>query len=116
MRPNQIVGCLLKAAGRAGKVVTVCVYTQNGMESLTGGLYAKARDAFESGNTIVELDQMTDPGNPVLVVEKGNKILRMPVNKSFAYVNDELAALGGVVLCNGRNIYVPQRTVDLLSE
>lgn len=84
------------------------------LSSTTGKLFVKARTAFESKGATVEYDTTTDSKNPVLIVKKGDKVIKLPINKNVAYINDVPTVLDGVTLFNGINIYVPQSAVDLV--
>ncbi len=84
------------------------------LEAATERLFVNARDAFETKGATVAFDNKTDAKNPVLVVKKGSKEIKMPVNKNIAYVNGSPVTLEGVVVFNGITTYVPQSAVDLI--
>lgn len=96
----------------------IAVYMEKAMgldlSAATDKLFLKARDAFEAKGATVAFDNKTDPKNPVLVVKKGSKEIKMPVNKNIAYVNGLPVTLDGVVVFNGITTYVPQSAVDLM--
>ncbi len=124
--------------GHTGEDVTLYVHAPKGIDLLTGTaentdiatymekamgvdlsratekLFVKARIAFESKGATVEYDNTTDVKNPVLIVKKDGKTIKLPINKNIAYVNDVETKLDGVVLFNGISIYVPQSAVDLI--
>ena len=126
--------------GHTGEDVTLYVYAPKGVDQLTGTventdiakymekamgldlaetteyLYVKARTAYEAKGASVEYDNKTDTKNPILIVQKGDTTIKMPINKNIAYVNDEPVMLKGIVLFNGMNAFVPQGAVDLLAE
>ncbi len=125
--------------GHTGEDVTLYVYAPAGVDQLTGtventdiaaymeksmgldlskttdDLFVKARTAFEAKGSVVEFDNKTDSKNPVLIVKKDDVVVKLPINKNIAYVNEEPFTLDGVVIFNGINIYVPQSAVDLIS-
>ena len=80
----------------------------------TQKLFVNAKTAFEAKGAAAELDDKTDSKNPVLIVKKGSQIIKLPINKNIAYVNNSETVLDGVVVYNGINTYVPQSAVDLL--
>ena len=126
--------------GHTGEDVTLYVYAPKGLDQLTGTventdiavymekamgldlskttkkLFVNAKTAFEAKGATVDFDDKTDSKNPVLIVTKGDKVIKLPINKNIAYVNDAQTALDGVVIYNGINTYVPQSAVDLLSK
>ncbi len=126
--------------GHTGEDVTLYVYAPKGIDPLTGTventdiakymergmgldldettehLFVKARAAYEAKGATVVYDNKTDSKNPVLVVQKGDTTIKMPINKNIAYVNDEPVKLNGIVLFNGMNAFVPQEAADLLSD
>lgn len=125
--------------GHTGEDVALYVYAPEGVDQLTGtventdiavymekamgldlskttdALFVKARTAFESKGATVEYDNKTDSKNPVLIVKKDDVVVKMPINKNIAYVNDVPTTLDGVVIFNGISIYVPQSAIDLIS-
>ena len=89
----------------------------------TYALFVPAAVAFTATGGEVVVDA-TDPQNPILVVKKGLKTLRLPVNKSVAEIDGRLVELGGVVVCTapvaGRQLadvkfwFVPRKAAELL--
>ena len=126
--------------GHTGEDVTLYVYAPKGLNQLTGtventdiaaymekamgldlektteSLFVEASKAFKAKGAAVEFDDKTDAKNPVLIVTKGNKTIKMPMNKNIAYVNDVPTTLDGVIVYNGINVYVPKTAVELLSK
>lgn len=123
--------------GHTGEDVTLYVYAPANLSQLTGTventdiakymeyamgldlsattekLFIKSRPAFEAKGATVTFDN-SDINNPVLIVEKNNVKIEMPVNKNIAFVNGTVVELDGVVVYNGINTYVPQSAVDLI--
>lgn len=89
--------------------VTLYVYATNGSDIPTG-------KAYEAKCAAVEYDNKTDSNNPVLIAQKDGSMIRMPVYRNIAYVNDEPVRLNGIVLFSGMNAFIPQKAADLLSE
>lgn len=83
------------------------------LPNLSAKLFVPAKAAFEAKGAEVELDQ-TDKANPVIVVTKGSDTLKMPVDKNIAIYNGKPLELYGLVLNNGKTLYVPQQAVDLI--
>ena len=126
--------------GHTGEDVTLYVYAPKGLNQLTGtventdiaaymekamgldlektteSLFVEASKAFKAKGAAVEFDDKTDAKNPVLIVTKGNKTIKMPMNKNIAYVNDVATTLDGVIVYNGINVFVPKNAVELLSK
>ncbi|HYE82532.1 MAG TPA: alkaline phosphatase [Clostridia bacterium] len=124
--------------GHTGEDVVLYTYAPEGVDLLTGTventdiavymekamgldlsaasekLFVDAKTAFEAKGAAVVFDNKTDANNPVLVVKKGGKEIKMPVNKNIAYVDGSPVALDGVVVYNGISVYVPQAAVELL--
>lgn len=76
-------------------------------------LFVPARTAFEAVGATVSFEQQ-DAHNPVLVAVKGDKTLRLPVNKNTALLNGATVELPGVTVFNGISVYVSQQAVDIL--
>lgn len=124
--------------GHTGEDVVLYVYAPKGVDQLTGTventdiakymekamgldlnkttekLFLRARNAFEEKGATIEFDNKTDPKNPVLIVKKDSVVVKLPINKNIAYVNDAPATLDGVTVFNGSGVYVPQSAVDLI--
>jgi|LFRM01.1.fsa_nt_gb alkaline phosphatase len=84
------------------------------LEETTKKLFVPARAAFEAQGARVEWDT-TDPSNPVVVVTRGNSILKFPVNKNLAEINGKLVKMNGLTVYNGVTTFVPQEALDLLN-
>ena len=84
------------------------------LDKATEKLFVKARSAFEAKGAAVEFDNKTDPKNPVLIVKKDDVVVKLPINKNIAYVNDAPISLDGVVVFNGLGVYAPQSAIDLI--
>ena len=83
------------------------------LEDTTSRLFVPAQSAFEQNGAQVSIDD-SDSQNPVFVAEKDGKILRLPINKNLAFLNDDEIKLDGLVVDNGITTFVPQYAVDLL--
>jgi alkaline phosphatase len=91
----------------------------------TRELFVPAAAAFAAVGGEVVVDA-ADPQNPVLVVKKGLKTLRLPVNKSVAEIDGRVVELGGVVVCTApvgsRQLgditfwFVPRKAAELLKQ
>jgi hypothetical protein len=89
--------------------ITLFVYS-----SYEGQPYLKARSVHEAEGAEVGYEDIKSTGNPLLVVQKGDITIKMPINRNIAYVNDEPYLLNGLVLASGMNAFVPQEAVNLL--
>ncbi len=87
------------------------------LNTVTRKQFQLAAIQFAQKGAIARTD-FSAPGNPVLVVKKGNDELRFAQNQSIALVNGREAQLSGVVLftglAGGENWYVPQDAVALV--
>jgi alkaline phosphatase len=89
----------------------------------TRELFVPAAAGFASAGATTVVDA-ADPQNPVLVVNKELKTLRLPVNKCVAELDGRTVELGGVVVCTapvaGRQQtdptfwFVPRKAIELL--
>ncbi len=79
----------------------------------TERLFQEASAAFQARGAAVREDE-SDPNNPVLVVRKGSREIRLPQNKSYALVGGKSIPLEGVTVFNGEHWYVGQGAVDLI--
>lgn len=70
------------------------------LKSTTDRLFVKAYDVFTKKKAEVAVDTK-DVENPTLIVTKGEKVIRFPVNKNIAIVNGEVIELPGVVVYTG---------------
>jgi len=68
------------------------------LDRLGAQLFLPALDAFARLGAAVTIDG-TVPANPVLVVKKGSKTIRFPVNQNIAYLADRPVQLEGIVVC-----------------
>lgn len=122
--------------GHTGGDVTLYVYAPEGISQLTGTpensdiarymekafqtdlkqvterLFVRAKDAFAQKGAEVVLDE-SDAMNPQLVVTKGDKELRLTINRNLALLNGQETLLEGVVVNSGE-VFVPQMAVDLM--
>ncbi len=83
------------------------------LDEATAELFVKARAAFEAKGAIVEWDN-SDIKNPVVIVTKGEDILKLPVYKNIAELNGVVIRMNGLTIFNGICTYVPQEAVDLI--
>jgi len=69
--------------------------------------------AFESKGATVWIDR-SDEANPVFTAQKGESVLRLPINKNLAFLNGKRVGLNGLVTeINGR-VWVPRDAVALI--
>ncbi|WP_300001420.1 alkaline phosphatase [uncultured Cedecea sp.] len=81
------------------------------LEQTTNRLFLDADTEFKAkGATVTE--DVTDAENPVLVVKKGDQTLKIPRNKSIAWLNDKEVVSEGVNVYNGSRWFVSQSLVD----
>jgi len=81
------------------------------LEQATNRLFLDANAEFTAkGATVTE--DVADAENPVLVVKKGNQTLKIPRNKSIAWLNDKEVISEGVNVYNGSRWFVSQSIVD----
>ncbi|MCX7765122.1 MAG: alkaline phosphatase, partial [Candidatus Sumerlaeia bacterium] len=83
------------------------------LEDTTRKLFVPAESAYKARGAEMTIDNQ-DANNPVIVVKKGDSILKMPLFKNEAYLNDKYIELPGLVLSNGKSYFVPQMAVDLI--
>ena len=83
------------------------------LETTTQKLFVQARSGFEAKGATVTWDA-TDAKNPLIVAQKGNTTVKIPVNKNYALVNGQKVVLDGVSVFNGISSYVPQSAIDLI--
>lgn len=79
----------------------------------TARLFQDAESMFAKKGATVATDK-SDPENPVLVVTKGDQVLRIPRNKNYAYLNGMAVNSDGVAVYNGTKWYVAKNLVDLV--
>lgn len=83
------------------------------LDEVTKKLFISAKKAFELKKATYTLDD-TDKTNLVVVITKGNNILKMPVNKNIAILNGKTIKLKGVVVYNSIEAYVPEDAIALI--
>jgi alkaline phosphatase len=83
------------------------------LDATTARLFQDAVAVFTTKGAQVDVDT-ADAENPVLVVKKGDQTLRMPRNKSLAWLNDQEVDSDGVTVFNGTRWFVAQNLVDLV--
>ena len=79
----------------------------------TSELFQDANSMFAKKVAKVATDT-TDPENAVLVVTKGDQVLRVPRNKSYAYLNGRAVTSDGVAVYNGTKWYIARNLLDLI--
>ncbi|WP_180127129.1 alkaline phosphatase [Rhodoferax sp. BLA1] len=83
------------------------------LDQTTSKLFLDAAAAFGAKGAQVDVDN-SDTENPVLVVKKGEHTLRMPRNKSVAWLNDKEVNSDGVTVFNGSRWFVARNLVNLV--
>lgn len=83
------------------------------LEQATNRLFLDANAEFKAKGATVNED-VSDAENPLLVVKKGNQTLKIPRNKSIAWLNDKEVISEGVNVYNGSRWFVSQSLVDLI--
>jgi len=81
------------------------------LEQATNRLFLDANAEFTAKGATVSED-VADAENPVLVVKKGSQTLKIPRNKSIAWLNDKEIISEGVNVYNGSRWFVSQSLVD----
>lgn len=81
------------------------------LQHATERLFLDAKAEFKAKGASVKED-LADLENPVLVVEKGEQVLRIPRNKSIAWLNDKEVISDGVTVYNGSRWFVSKSLVD----
>jgi alkaline phosphatase len=76
-------------------------------------LYLSALKAFAEKGAKTTIEE-TSPGNLVLVVRKGEQILRLPANKNQADLNGKTVLLRTLIVYNGKTFFVPRAVLDLI--
>jgi len=79
----------------------------------TSRLFQDAASMFAKKGATVSMDT-TGPENSVLVVTKGDQMLRVSRNKSYAYLNGRAVASNGVTVYNGTKWYIAKNLIDLI--
>lgn len=70
------------------------------LNDTTERLFVKAKDVFDKNGAKITVDTK-NMQNPVLVVSKGEKVVRFPANKDLAIVNGKIVKLPAVVVYTG---------------
>ncbi len=83
------------------------------LSKATAQLFQDAESMFTKKGATVTTDK-SDAENPVLVVAKGDQVLRIPRNKNYAYLNGMAVNSDGVAVYNGTKWYVAKNLIDLL--
>ena len=83
------------------------------LDATTTRLFQDGAVAFAAKGAQVDVDN-ADAENPVLVVKKGAQTLRIPRNKSVAWLNDKEVNSDGVTVFNGNRWFVAKNLVDLI--
>lgn len=83
------------------------------LDATTERLFQDAVVTF--ANKGAELNEdFSDAENPVLVIKKGSQTLRIPRNKSIAWLNDKEVHSDGVTVYNGSRWFVAQNLISLI--
>ncbi|MGG3889471.1 alkaline phosphatase [Metabacillus fastidiosus] len=85
------------------------------LKKVSEELFVEAEGAFKKENATVKIDE-TDKYNPVLVVNKGNKIAKFPVNKNIMIADGKETKLKSVVVQSKDKFYIPEEAVKLFSK
>ncbi|MHB9153325.1 MAG: alkaline phosphatase [Spirochaetales bacterium] len=83
------------------------------LSAATSALFQDAASMFAKKGASISVDK-SDPENPVLVVAKGGQTLRVPRNKSIAYLNGVMVNSDGVAVFNGSKWYIAKNLIDLI--
>ncbi|WP_273804975.1 alkaline phosphatase [Providencia rettgeri] len=81
------------------------------LQQATEQLFLDANAEFSAKGATVSED-LADAENPVLVVTKGAQTLRIPRNKSVAWLNDNEVISDGVNVYNGSRWFVSKSLID----
>lgn len=81
------------------------------LQQATEQLFLDANAEFSAKGATVSED-LSDAENPVLVVTKGAQTLRIPRNKSVAWLNDNEVTSDGVNVYNGSRWFVSKSLID----
>lgn len=81
------------------------------LQQATKQLFLDANAEFSAKGATVSED-LADAENPVLVVTKGAQTLRIPRNKSIAWLNDNEVISDGVNVYNGSRCFVSKSLID----
>ena len=83
------------------------------LDAATARLFQDGAAAFTAKGAQVDVD-LNDAENPVLVVTKGQQTLRIPRNKSVAWLNDKEVNSDGVTVFNGSRWFVSRNLLNLI--
>lgn len=83
------------------------------LDATTARLFEDGVVAFANKGARVDED-FSDAENPVLVISKGSQNLRIPRNKSIAWLNDKEVQSDGVTVYNGNRWFVARNLVQLI--
>ncbi|HWR11221.1 MAG TPA: alkaline phosphatase [Rectinemataceae bacterium] len=83
------------------------------LAAATSRLFLDANAMFAKKGASVSVDA-SDKENPVLVVAKGGQTLRIPRNKSVAYLDGATVNSEGVAIFNGSTWFVSRSLIDLI--
>ena len=83
------------------------------LAATTSRLFRDAVSMFTKKGASVSVDK-SDPENPVLAVTKGDQTLRIPRNKSVAYLNGVAVDSDGVAVFNGTKWFIAENLIDLI--
>lgn len=79
----------------------------------TSRLFEDAESMFTKKGATLTTDK-SDSENPVLVVTKGDQVLRVPRNKSYTYLNGKAVNSDGVAVYNGTKWYIAKNLIDMI--
>jgi alkaline phosphatase len=82
--------------------------------NLNSRLFVEASSAFRDGRVSVD---MSDRENPVVVIERGAKTAKLPVNKNLLLMDGKTIPLEGVVVYapDTKKAYIPLQAVHLIT-
>jgi alkaline phosphatase len=83
------------------------------LKKLDKQMFVDAEKAFQSISAKVSIDS-SDKENPVLVVTKGKKVTKFPVNKNIAISNGKKKELKSVTVQTNGKFYVSKEAVELV--
>lgn len=83
------------------------------LDKLTDELYNEARDGFEKLGAEISFKYNSDTNHEVKVKKDDTEIL-LPISKNYAIVNGEKVDLGGLIIYNTEQIYVPKTAFELV--
>lgn len=83
------------------------------LDGLTEKLYIPAREGYEALGAEISFVYNENTNHEVKVT-KGDTEIILPISKNYAIVNGEEVDLGGLIIYNTEQIYVPQTALDLV--